>query len=106
MNTAEMNINSTANNIKMKKAQGLSMNMLAIAALVLIVILVVVFVFYGIINDTVPFFKERTDCLKQPGVVTPGCFAADLCNKADRDANEVYGLGCKDLKPYCCIKNT
>ena len=87
----------------MKKAQSLTLNTMAVAAIVLVVIIITIAVFTGVVGDAVPFFKERSECAKQPGAVTPYCFAPGECGK--EGGVEIYGLGCKDDKPYCCIEN-
>lgn len=94
----------------MKKAEGMTLNTMAIAAIVLVVIVVTIAIFSNVTGDVVPFFKERTECSKQPGVVKTGspdgCYAPGDCD--NYNGEEVFGLGCdkKDAaKPYCCIKN-
>lgn len=103
----------------MKKAEGLTLNTMAIAAIVLVVIIVTIAIFSNVTGGVVPFFKDRTECSKQTGVIktstanptasSDGCYAQDVCSEK-YNGEEIYGLGCdkKDSEtptPYCCIKN-
>ncbi len=102
----------------MKKAEGMTLNTMAIAAIVLVVIIVTIAIFSNVTGGVVPFFKDRGECAKQPGVVdkasapdkpgvsADGCYASGECSKLNGE--EIYGLGCdkkEATKPYCCIKN-
>lgn len=100
----------------MKKAEGLTLNTMAIAAIVLVVIIVTIAIFSNVTGGVVPFFKDRTECSKQQGVVKTGtdsnpdgCYKQGVCSDK-HNGEEIYGLGCdkKDSAtpmPYCCIKN-
>lgn len=76
---------------------------MAIAAIVLVVIAITVAIFTGVVGDVAPFFKERTECQSQPAKETPECTTIDECD--EKGGSAVYGLGCKDTTPYCCIRN-
>ncbi len=94
----------------MKKAEGMTLNTMAIAAIILVVILVTIAIFSSVTGGVVPFFKDRSECSKQPDVVlkpnADGCYKQGECGRLNGE--EIYGLGCdkkNSEKPYCCIKN-
>ncbi len=100
----------------MKKAQGLSLNTMAVAAIVLVVIIVTIAIFSNVTGGVVPFFKDRTECSTQTGVVktsaanptasSDGCYKQGDCD--NYNGEEIYGLGCdkkNSEKTYCCISN-
>lgn len=89
---------------RVKKAEGLSLQVIVIAAIALIVLLVVLAAFTGGINRIVPGLSHVNDCSAKNGY----CAKSGGCAPVE---TEVYGLGCdtpKDGKPSetpsCCIK--
>lgn len=85
---------SAALSVKMKKAQGLSLNTIVIAALVLIVLVVLLVVF---LNQTGRFGTTLRSCAAQGGTCWSSCAA---------DQAELPGTDCEkrdDEKNKCCL---
>ena len=78
----------------MKKAQGLSLNTIVIAAIALVVLLIVLALIFGTSNKVIPFLGKQSQCDARGG----------QCSDEKCTDVKLYGLGCPDAKPVCCVK--